>query len=177
MIQRCRSNGLPFEYAGCDALYGNSNLLRSQMRQHNIFYMADVSKTTSVYLNKPVLGVPESKPGTPKRKPEKVRILSNEKPVNVNGLIDQLEWKTIKIRNTERGILKNQFASKRVFVYYEEDEEVVEEWLVVRRDTSGKYSYSLSNASPNASLKTLAKQKCMRYFIERANQDARTEAG
>lgn len=177
MIQRCMINGLPFEFVGCDALYGNSNWLRFQMRLKNIIYMADVSKDTQVYLNKPVLGVPESKPGQRGRKPEKVRVLSEEKPVKVNSLIKQLEWKTIKIRNTERGTLKNKFAAKRVFVYYEEEEEVVEEWLVIRLDSSKKYSYSLSNGSPDLSLKKMATQKCMRYFIERANQDARSEAG
>ncbi|MDM8535271.1 hypothetical protein QUF70_00800 [Desulfobacterales bacterium HSG17] len=35
----------------------------------------------------------------------------------------------------------------------------------------------MSNAPAESSLETLAYQKCQRYFIERANQDAKSEAG
>lgn len=177
MIQRCKINGVPFEFVGCDALYGNSRWLRFQMRQHNIIYMADISKSTQIYLNEPELGVPESKPGNRGRKAEKIKVISADKPVKVDSLIDLLEWKEIEVRNTERGKLIDSFASTRVFTVYEDEKDVVEEWLVIRRDSNNKYSYSLSNAPAESSLETLAHQKCQRYFIERANQDAKSEAG
>jgi SRSO17 transposase len=180
MIQRCKLNGVPFEFVGCDALYGNSKWLRFQMRQHSIIYMADVSKTTPVYLNKPEIGVPESEPKKRGPKSEKVKVISEEKSVTVNSLIEQLEWEAIEVRNTERGKLNDSFASMRVFTIYEEEKnvkDIAEEILFVRRDANGKYSYSLSNESPDSSLATLANQKCQRYFIERANQDAKSEAG
>ncbi len=53
----------------------------------------------------------------------------------------------------------------------------VREWLVMRVRGDGKRSYALSNAAPNAPLERLAWLKCQRYFVERANQDAKSEAG
>jgi len=54
---------------------------------------------------------------------------------------------------------------------------VREEWLVLRRDCDGKGYYALSNASVETPLPVLATRKCQRFFIERANQDAKSELG
>jgi hypothetical protein len=53
----------------------------------------------------------------------------------------------------------------------------VEEWLVLRRETNGKYSYALCNAPADKPLEHLAEWKCQRYFIERSNQEAKSELG
>jgi len=47
----------------------------------------------------------------------------------------------------------------------------------MRREGGGKCTYSMSNASPNTHLKRLAWLKCQRYFVERTNQDAKSELG
>lgn len=54
---------------------------------------------------------------------------------------------------------------------------VVEDWLVMRREADGKDSYALCNASADTPKEVLAWWKCQRYFIERANQDAKSELG
>lgn len=51
------------------------------------------------------------------------------------------------------------------------------EWLVIRRESNGRLNYSLSNAAPDSTPEQLAWMKCQRYFIERANQDAKSELG
>ena len=53
----------------------------------------------------------------------------------------------------------------------------IEDWLVVREESPGKYSYALCNASADTSLEQLAWWKCQRYFIERSHQDAKSELG
>src|SRR5260370_42484198 len=47
----------------------------------------------------------------------------------------------------------------------------------MRRDPDGKCYYSLSNAPDNTPLTVLARRKCQRFFIERTNQDAKSEFG
>ncbi len=51
------------------------------------------------------------------------------------------------------------------------------EWLVIRKEANGRLNCSLSNASAESTLEQLAWLKCQRYFIERANQDAKSELG
>lgn len=47
----------------------------------------------------------------------------------------------------------------------------------MRRDRDGKCYYSLCNAPADTPLTVLAKRKCQRFFIERTNQDAKSEFG
>jgi hypothetical protein len=57
------------------------------------------------------------------------------------------------------------------------DDQLTEEWLVIRHEGGKRYSYALSNARADTSRKHLAWLKCMRYLVERSNQDAKSELG
>jgi hypothetical protein len=54
---------------------------------------------------------------------------------------------------------------------------VGEEWLLVRREPDGSFSFSLSNAPDDTPLSGLAFWRSERYFAESTFQDAKTEAG
>ena len=54
---------------------------------------------------------------------------------------------------------------------------MAQEWLLVRRTSQGKCSYTLSNAPSVTTSERLARLRCQRSWIERANQDAKSEAG
>ena len=47
----------------------------------------------------------------------------------------------------------------------------------MREESEGKYSYALCNAPVDTPLEQLAWWKCQRYFIERTNQDSKSELG
>jgi SRSO17 transposase len=51
------------------------------------------------------------------------------------------------------------------------------ECLVLRKHEEGKIAYALCNDPETTSFWQLAEWACVRYFIERANQDAKSEAG
>ena len=53
----------------------------------------------------------------------------------------------------------------------------IQEWLVIRQESDGKYTYAFSNAQEDTELSQLVWWKCQRYFIERANIDAKSELG
>jgi SRSO17 transposase len=174
MIERVKAEGLRFEAVGCDTLYGRSMWLRRQMDAQDIVYMADVPADTVVYLSCPEYGVPESKPGG---KPfTKARVLSKEKGVEVRSLSKSLKFKRIKVRAVERGFLEDEFASLRVWTTKAEYGPE-EETLLVRRDAAGKLYYGLSNAVKETPIEKLAWMKCSRHFIERSNQEAKSELG
>ena len=179
MIQRVKANGLPFEAVACDDLYGRSTWLRDKMDGEQITYMADVPCNTQVYLEKPVLGVPERPPGRRGPKPTRLRVLNGVKPFKSHQVARRADtmWTRVRVRTIERGELDDPFAARRVWTLRKGEPEPVEEWLVIRREAKNRHNYSLSNAPADASLEYLAWLKCQRYFVERTNQDAKSEAG
>ena len=179
MIQRVQAQGLPFEALACDDLYGRCTQFRDQLAGAGIVYMADVPRNTQVYLRRPVLGVPERKPGSRGPKPTRIRVLNGIKPFPIYRVARCADtiWTRVRVRSIERGELNDPFAVRRVWTLREGKTEPVEEWMVIRHEAKNRYNYSLSNAPADASVKDLAWLKCQRYFVERANQDAKSEAG
>jgi SRSO17 transposase len=177
MIKRTKSNGLPFEAFACDDLYGRSAWLRAQLRQGDIVYIADVPQSSVVYLHKPFVGLPVPSHRRRGRRPTRCRVLKNATKVSVQdvGILPDTLWQQVRVRTTERGEIVDQFAARRVWTLF--NDQPVEEWLVIRREASGRCTYAFSNAPAETSLSHLAWLKCQRYFVERTNQDAKSEAG
>ena len=173
LIVRAQQEGVPFCALVCDELYGRSVAFRRQMNAAEIEYYADIPVNTRVYLSRPEIGIPENKRGPKATNP---RVLS---PASMR--VAELRhhpktlWQTLTLRPTERGMLTADFARMRVWTV-DDDLTVTEEWLLIRRDGK-KHSYSMSNAPILTPLKTMALRKSQRFFIERSNQDAKSEFG
>ena len=58
--------------------------MRDNLDGADIIYMADVPRTTCVYLEKPALGVPERPPGRPGPKPTHLQVINGIKPFKVH---------------------------------------------------------------------------------------------
>jgi SRSO17 transposase len=177
MIQRVKADGLPFDAVLCDDLYGRSSWLRRKLDKAGIIYMADVPEDTQVYLTKPDFRVPPPRPGQRGPRPTRPRILNEVKPVEVRQVIQRpgTIFRRFRVRSTERGELEDPFTMRRVWTI--RDGELAEEWLIVRHQSSQRYSYALSNAPAATPHKYLALLKCLRHFVERTNQDAKSELG
>lgn len=80
------------------------------------------------------------------------------------------------VRPDERGQLTADFATCAVWMV-REDGRVVAETLLLRREANGHLTYSLTNAPLGTPLLTLAQRKSQRSFMERSNQDAKSELG
>jgi SRSO17 transposase len=174
MIERVAAEGFPFEAVGFDALYGRSLWLRRKLWEASITYMGDIPEDTRVYLTEPEYGLPQSKTG--KKPYTRRRVLCEDKGVEVRSLVRHLEFNPVRVRAVERGFLCNEFARLRVWTAKDEYEPR-EETLLVRRDAEGKLHYALSNAAASTPIEKLAWMKCARHFIERSNQDAKSELG
>ncbi len=174
MIERVRGEGFPFEAVGFDALYGRSLWLRRKLMGAGIIYMADIPADTRVYLSRPHYGLPPSHTGCkPYTRP---RVLSEDKGREVRSVVRQLKFQSVNVRAVERGFLVNEFATLRVWTATDEYEPQAET-LLVRRDSEGKLHYALTNAATETPVEKLAWMKCCRHFIERSNQDAKSELG
>jgi len=181
MIRRAKAAKLPFSAVLSDSLYGRSSQFRLELREEHLLYMVDIPSNLRVYLQQPVVGVPEPKPGKKGPKAEKFQVLNGARSYNVKqvGLAEETHWQRLRIRTHERGVLEDRFAARRVWVWDEKQPEIApyQEWLAMRIENNGDRTYALSNAPENATLQFLAELLCGRYFVERVIQDSKDEVG
>lgn len=178
MIRRAKANGLPFEVVGGDSLYGRDGQFRADLDAEGVIYMADIPADTHVYLEEPLVGVPKTPPGKKGRPFSRPQVLSDDNPGEVRALCPHpdLVLQPGEIRHTERGVLTYECAARRVWTVPQAGQ-VREEWLFIRRESDGTFSFSLSNAPADTPLVQLARWRCERYFAERIFQDVKAEAG
>lgn len=112
-----------------------------------------------------------------KRRPRSSRpqVLSAHLEVRQAAQRPDTPFQRFRVRNTERGELDDPFAMRRMWTI--RDGEVAEERLVIRHEYGRRYTYALSNAPADTPLDRLAWLKCVRHFVERTNQDAKSEVG
>jgi len=178
MIRRAKAQGLPFEALACDDLYGRDSHFRAELERAGVTYFADVPANTRVYLQPPQIGVPEKTagPGRPNRRPKVLNGVPSVRVEQVGKRPDTL-WQRLFIRHNERGVLEDDFAARRVWIWNQPENELREEWLILRIERNGDHTYLLSNALQETPLDCLAEGACARYFVERVIQDAKDENG
>lgn len=172
MIQRVVANQVSFEAVVMDDLYGRNDVLRQRLDHAGIEYYGDIPANTTVYLDEPQISYPKTKRGKRSKRP---RVVATQR-YEARQLLHHpaLNWTTITLRPNERGMLVAQFARCRVWTVH--GTHCRQEWLLIRRD-GPRITYVLSNASQETGLETMAWRKSHRYFIERDNQDAKSEMG
>lgn len=173
MLQRALAEEIPFAAVACDELYGRSFELRQHMDKAGIEFYADVPANTQVYLGEPQIGLRQHKRGPQATTPS---VLSPH-PQRVDMLRTHpgVIWHTLTLRPSERGWLTAEFARLPVWTV-QEDMTVSKQWLLMRRQGK-KCAYTFSNAPADTPLQVMALRKSQRYFIERDNQDAKSEFG
>lgn len=174
MVQRTQNAEVAFDAVAVDGLYGQSFWLRQQLDQAKIEFYADIPANTKVYLSEPAIGIPQNRRG---RKAKNPKVLS-PMAYRVENLRahPSVLWHTLTLRPTERGWLIADFARMPVWTVQDDTLIVTKQWLLMRRQGK-KISYTFSNAPSDTPLQTMAFRKSQRYFIERDNQEAKSEFG
>jgi len=163
MIKRCRASGLRFDVVACDSLYGRDRQFRAALHAEGITYAAQVPASTLVRVGETAGKYVASVPA------REVRELARRAST---------VWRTIELRDSERGILRARFALMRVRVVAEGRTASAAEWLVIRQlHEPRQYSYTLLNAAVDTPLERVAEWSARRYFVERTFEDAKSELG
>lgn len=172
LVKQACESGIPFDAVDCDSFYGRAGWFRDQLDQLGVEYYADIPENIQVYLKKPIVYLPETKDGKPAKNH---KVVGSPYSVKEFSYLFCTKWETFTLRPSERGMLKADFARHRVWTV-DPDGTLRQEWLLIRRDPS-QITYSMSNAHPDTDLLTMAQRKSQRFYIERANQDAKSELG
>ena len=177
MIDNAIKEEIPFSYVAMDGFYGENPTLLNELENRGVTFVADIASDTQVYLEEPVVGIPEKK-GSRGRPPSKLKVLSTS-PVKVNSISSLGDgWKLIKVRKTERGNKEVYFKALQVWRRYNELPYEKPLWLLISKDSkTGEIKHSLCNAAENTSIEKLAEMQSSRYWVERAFQDAKENCG
>jgi SRSO17 transposase len=177
LIHKALERKIPFGWIGMDSHYGQQPWLLDELESQKLLYIADIPCDSRVWLELPNTEIPLRK-GDIGRKPTKLK--ADTHPIEVRQIASQLEqnhWHRMYIRDTERGQLWSLLVFLRVYP-------VVDElpgrqtWLILRKDEGEqKLKYQYSNAPSDTPLERLAEMSHSRYWMERAIQDAKGEAG
>jgi SRSO17 transposase len=180
MLLEARERGVPFAWVGMDCFYGEQTWLLDDIASREMVYIADTPCDTQVWLEKPRIEIPEKK-GIVGRNPKREKIISGEpQPMKVQEVAKQLDssrYARVFLRETERKELWSMLACLRVFPVRDKLPGV-ETWLIIRKDEGENTTkYQLSNAPADTSIERLGQMSCSRYWIERALEDGKGEAG
>jgi SRSO17 transposase len=177
IVRHQRALGVDFKWVCADGLYGNSPEFLRALDDDGEQFVIDVHSNQHVYLEDPRPGLP---PGKGRGKPCS-RLKSEVSPVRVDKYVQALapeQWQRLAVRHAENGPLEILFYRRTVWLW-DGQEAAARRWqIVVRRELdSTETKYALSNAVGDVADLQLAQVHAQRFWIERAFEDAKMEAG
>lgn len=181
IVRTQRKAGIRFDWVGGDAFYGNDSEFLKELDNDGELFVIDVHKDQLVYLEKPIIGLPEKK-GKKGRNPELLK--ADLKGIQVGQYIQTLrskDWTKVKLRNGTKGELVSQVHVKKVFTWNKKDDSPCERVLIIRRTKKGKKAeikYALSNAKEGqCSMEELARMQAQRFWIENSLKESKHHIG
>lgn len=179
MVKKHRANGLRFAWTSVDALYGNDPAFLRGLEDEGETFMADVHCDQHIYLDDP-------RPYRPRRKSKRgrkpTRLKARRKSIRVDQWVAQqpaTAWQTVTVRQTTKGELTVRVLHRLVWLWNGKEERARQWHLIVceKIAETPQRKYSLSNAAHDTPRKRLAYMQSQRYWVERALQDAKSQAG
>ena len=174
LVQRVRRNGVRFSWVTADGGYGQNRVLLRALDDAGERFVIDVHCDQRIYLEEPSRSVQEP-PSEDQQSPSVA-------PLSVEQWVAQqpsTAWERVWVRHSSRGELRVE--ALRCCAWLLEGKECTSrKWqLLVTREVGDPQTvkYSLSNAPLTISLQRLAYMQRQRYWVERAFQEAKNEAG
>ncbi len=178
MVVHARRQRLRYGWIGFDGFYGESPWLLNSLDDLGETFVAEVHANQRVWLDDPKPRVP-CRHSAKGREPTKPQV--SEKSTEVRLLAASLPsdaWQLVKVRKGTKGTLRVQAASLTIWTWDGKETRARRRILVITRTPKGKdVKYALSNAPDSTPTEALAKMQRMRFWIERAFQDAKSESG
>jgi SRSO17 transposase len=173
MVSRARRNGVRFSWVAADGTYGQDRALLRALDDAGETFVVDVHRDQRVFLENP------RRRGAKKRRTAE---RAQAQDWRVDEWVTQQPagaWQEVWIRHSSQGELRVQALRCQVWILEAQQSEARCWQLVVTREIGSPdtIKYSLSNAAPKLSLQRLAYMQRQRYWVERAFQEAKNEAG
>ena len=151
----------PAQWVVCDAAFGNSPAFRAAIAAEDMYYFADISSDTSVWLENPHIKDPKDS------KPLAVREVAKD---------PNTHWQTHTVAEGAKGPIISRIARRRVFTNHNKrpGEQL---WLVLRKNPNGKIKYFLCNAPKETPLSDMARICTLRWPVEQSFQQGKSELG
>ncbi|HEY5864400.1 MAG TPA: IS701 family transposase [Candidatus Tectomicrobia bacterium] len=170
---------LPGNWVTADELYGQDPALRDALDADGRWYVLEVPRTTTVFLEEPTIAVPAwSGRGPRPRLP--ALTAASARPVAVQAVLADLAaqaWQVLQVGEGAQGPRRYQFVGRRV---WEHRAGLPGRacWLVLRRNLDGSEEKAyLSNAPADTPLVTLGRVGAQRWSVETLIEQAKGEGG
>ena len=174
LVQRARRNGVRFSWVTADGGYGQNRALLRALDDAGETFVIDVHCDQRIYLEEPDRSVQEPTPADQQS--------SSVAPLSVEQWAAQqpsTAWEAVFVRHSSRGELRLEALRCCVWLLEGKDCTARKWQLLVTREVGDPKAvkYSLSNAAFTTSLQRLVYMQPQRYWVERAFQEAKNEAG
>jgi SRSO17 transposase len=181
LIERLhRQQILPFTWVIGDEHFGNNPVLLDRITAAQLRYLMEAPHDTLVWRERPATAVPPPS-GKKGRPPQRARLVADAPaPLRVDAiaLAPTLHWQAYQIQEGAKGPLIALFAFVRV-VLVRDGLPGAEVWLVLRRSLGDRPQLKtyLSNAPATTPHTTLVRQSGMRWPVEAAILECKSEVG
>lgn len=172
LVQRARRNGVRFAWVAADAGYGQDRALLRSLAQAGETFVFDVQRSQKIFLAEPSHPQRRTNPSNPES-PASVRVdeWAAQQPAEA--------WHKVFVRHASQGDLQLEALRCRVWLLEGKDSEAYCWQLIITREVGNPETikYSLTNASESLPVQRLCYMQRQRYWVERAFQEAKNEAG
>lgn len=179
MINKAEQSGLfKGKWIGCDSYFGRSREFLSSLPEDK-YYFADIPNDTLIWLQMPVVAVPEYSGRGPR--PKKKR--ASTKPINVSKIAkdDSIPWKKATLGEGAKGPIIAKVKCVRVITAHKDEKNQLlpdkEVWLYIRKNSSDKIKYAISNAPADIERKELNRAAILRWPIEQCFKECKSNLG
>lgn len=175
LVQRARRNGVRFSWVTADGGYGQNRALLRALDDAGESFVIDVHCDQRIYLEEPGGSFQEPTSADQQQSPSAA-------PLSVEQWAAQqpsTAWEAVFVRHSSRGELRLETLRCCVWLLEGKDCTARKWQLLVTREVGDPKTvkYSLSNAALTTSLQRLVYMQRQRYWVERAFQEAKNEAG
>ncbi|MFK7982100.1 MAG: IS701 family transposase [Saprospiraceae bacterium] len=180
MIKSAIELGVDFDWIGGDGLYGHNTELTHALDTENLFYVLDVHKSETIYLEEPSFSVPKK---TSKRGATPTKIKANKQGFRIDEYCKKLEekdWKKVRVRKTTKGWKFVNVHTVNIWHWDGIENMARTRTLVITAtlEKKPKIKYSFSNGTlEEYTCEEYAYFQCSRYWVERCFDDAKNELG
>ncbi len=180
MLDEALADDLPVDWVLADTVYGGNFEFRQTLIDHDLRFVMEVPKNTTVYKRRPrVLHRSPPEGARTRGRPRRRRIKGTRG--QVDEMVDEWgpsSWKRIQVDGGSKGPREFDWAARQVCVRHK-DRGIQDLWLVVRRSTANpsELAYYLAWAPARTSLATLARAAARRWPVEECFKEAKGMVG